>query len=470
MSLLEIVYTAIYFVIAFGAAVVLVLAFGVSLHAEGRWGARFLPVVVPLIVLGIAVSSLLSGRNLAMAAQHIDLLSEQPGGGASILRLITLSILCLAGARLLGAFTRRRGMSDAPGGPLFVSLLVYIVASNFLPSAFGTVPTFVHSLFYPMIVFSAAWAARRDSLETTIQAAKAALYALLAGSLVAALIVPAIALQPDYEGLIPGLHVRLWGLGSNANSIGPLALLTLLLEYLHPTRHRLLRPLLVSIAMLVFVLAQSKTVWLALLVVIGVLAWYRWPRRAGPQTGLVMALAGVSFAALALLALLLVDIGAVWERVASSKMGDSLTTVSGRTGIWEVALREWQNNPLFGYGPTIWGEKFRWEVGMPYAFSAHNQFLQTLSVSGALGLLALLAYLRYLIPAALRMATQTRGVSVALLGMILLRCFSEAPLAMTGLIDGDALTHLLLFVIALRAPTSEARRNPAPALPAGARV
>ncbi|WP_153115696.1 O-antigen ligase family protein [Rhodocyclus tenuis] len=470
MSILEIVYPAVYFAMAFGAAILLVLAFGVSLHVEGSWGARFVPAIAPLIVLGIALSSLLSGRNLAMAAQHIDLLAEQPGGGASILRLITLSILCIAGAKLVGAFTRRRALSEAPGSALFVSLLIYIVASNLLPSAFGTVPTFVHSLFYSLVIFAAVWAARREPLETMIKAAKAALYVLLVGSLVAALLVPAIALQPDYQGLIPGLHVRLWGLGSNANSIGPLAMLTLLLEYLLPTRNRRLRALLITAAVLVFILAQSKTVWFALLIVLAILAWYRWPLRAGRQAALLLALVMITVLSAGLLAVMFVDLPSLWDRISDSKVGDSVATVSGRTGIWEVALREWQHSPLFGYGPTIWGEKFRWQIGMPYAFSAHNQFMQTLSVAGTLGFLALLAYLRYLIPAALRMAAQTRGVSVALLAMILLRCFSEAPLAMTGLIDGDALTHLLLFAIVLRAPARELRRSEAQVVPAGLRA
>ena len=459
MSIFAIINLVIYPLLALGAALAVVAALGLSMHGERLWSSRFVPAIAPLIVLGIAVSSLLSSRNLALAEKHIDLISEQPGGGAWILRLITLSIVSIAMAKLIGAFVRRQPVPVAPGTPLFVALMVYIVASNFLPSAFGTVPTFVHAMFYPALIFSAAWAARRESPEATLSAAKAALYTLMIGSLIAAVIVPAIAVQPDYQGLIPGLNIRLWGLGSNANSIGPLALLTLLVEYLQPTRKRWLRALLIAATGLVFVLAQSKTVWVALLIVLAILTWYRWATKNRQQASMVFLLvflgAGIAF----LTMLLLMDVGAVWDRFADSKLGDNVTTISGRTAIWEVALQEWQRNPLFGYGPEIWNLKFRIKIGMPFAFSAHNQFLQTLSVAGTLGFVALLAYLRYVIPAAWRMAAATRGVSLALLSMILFRCLAEAPLAMTGLIDADALTHFLLFVIILRAPGSEQVRH-----------
>ena len=455
MSIFAIINLAFYPLLALGAALAVVAALGLLMHGERLWSSRFVPAIAPLIALGIAVSSLLSGRNLALAEKHIDMMSEQPGGGASILRLITLIIVSIALAKLIGTFVRRQSVPVAPGTPLFVALMVYIVASNFLPSAFGTVPTFVHSLFYPALIFSAAWAARRESPEATLSAAKAALYTLMIGSLIAALIVPAIAVQPDYQGLIPGLNIRLWGLGSNPNSIGPLALLTLMMEYLHPTRKRWLRALLIAATGLVFMLAQSKTVWIALLIVATILAWHRWVRGRSQEASIVVVLvllgAGIAF----LTTLLLTDVGAVWDRFLDSKEGANVTSFSGRTGIWEVALQEWERSPLFGYGPEIWGLKFRIKIGMPFAFSAHNQFLQTLSVAGTLGFVALLAYLRYVIPAALRAAAATRGVSLALLSMISFRCISEAPLAMTGLIDGDALTHFLFFVIILRAPTFE---------------
>lgn len=454
MPFFELFYIAIYFLLAFGAAIAVVMALGFSLQAERLWSEKLVPAIVPLIVLGIALSSLLSGRNLQFAEKNIELVAAQLGGGTNILRLITVTILSIALAKLIGRFLQRQSSVPAPGTPLFVALMIYVVAVNVLPGALGTEPAFVHSLFYSMVVFAAAWAGRHEALGATIQLAKYALYGIMFASLLAAVVVPNIAVQPNYSGLIPVFKFRMWGLGSNANSIGPLALLTLLLEYLEPTPRTWLRVLLLCASGLVFILAQSKTAWVALIVVLVVLAWYRWATLHREKVTILIALGFISAGIVILGALLFFDFSVLWDRFSSSRAGDSLFSLSGRTGIWEVAIQEWLRNPLFGYGPEIWGAKFRAEIGMPYAFSAHNQFMQTLSMSGAIGLAALLAYLRYLIPAAFRMSAETRGVSVALLGVILLRSVSEAPLAMAGLLDGEVLTHFLLFVIVLRAPAS----------------
>jgi O-antigen ligase len=231
-----------------------------------------------------------------------------------------------------------------------------------------------------------------------------------------------------------------------------MALLAVMLEYLYPTRQRWVRLLLLGATGAVFILAQSRTVWLALPMVLAILGWYRWVRGRGLKATLLVLIACIGAVSAGLTALMFIDVAALWDRFADTQLGTNTTSLSGRTGIWEVAVREWLRNPLFGYGPAIWGPDFRTEIGMQYAVSAHNQFLQTLSSAGTLGFLALLAYLRYLVPAALRSAPGTRGVSLALLGMVLFRCLTETPLSMTGLIEGDALTHFLLFAIALRAP------------------
>lgn len=443
MSFIDFLYITSYFLIAFGAAIAVVAALGFSLHAEMLWTDRLVPAIAPLMVIGIALGSLLSGRNLALAGKHIGLLQGQLGAGANALRLLTVAILGIAITKLAGYFLRRRSAAPAPGTSLFAAVFIYVAAVNFLPSVMGARPAFFHSMLYPAVVFAAAWAGRCEPIGVTVRHAKYALYAMLLGSLLTALVAPGIAVQPDYSGAIPGLGIRLWGLGTHANSIGPLTLLTLLLEYLEPTRPSWLRVLLLAAAGSILVLAQSKTVWAAAIVAAAILAWYRCGNRHREKFFLLLIGAGAAL----LMASMFVD----WDRLLDSSAGSSFSSLSGRTDIWEVALREWLRNPMFGYGPEIWGAEFRVKIGMPYAYSAHNQIFETLSMAGAVGLLALLVYLRYLVPATFRMAAKTHGVSVALLGIMLLRFVTEAPLAMYGLLDGEVLTHFLLFVIALRA-------------------
>ena len=73
-------------------------------------------------------------------------------------------------------------------------------------------------------------------------------------------------LQRPYEGLLPRISIRLWGLGSNANSIGPLAFLLLILTLHKPFARKWLQVMTIVLALAVIVLSQSKTAWVAGLV------------------------------------------------------------------------------------------------------------------------------------------------------------------------------------------------------------
>ena len=106
-------------------------------------------------------------------------------------------------------------------------------------------------------------------------------------------------------------------------------------------------------------------------------------------------------------------------------------------------------NPLFGYGISMWNDSYRMQIGMDHAVSAHNQFLQTLSVAGTMGLIGLVVYLGVLVRYAIRAARRSQGLSVALLILVLLRCVTETPLQLESFLSGAFVTQLLLFHLAL---------------------
>lgn len=447
MSVLEFLFGAVYFSIAFALAVGCILAFAILLGAEDRLGGWVLPATIPLIALGICTSSLLSGRDLRLAAFDLTLNTAGVGAGGSwLLRGITIVLLGIWSARIAGQWLRRNKVQPVGGGRLFVGFALLFSANNLLNSAFGTEPAFIHNLLYPIVVFAAAYAARREPLSQIISMAKLALFGMMFLSLAVAVVKPDLALQPNYKGWIPGLSIRLWGVGSNANSIGPLALVALLIEYMQPYRRRWVHGAVVAASVAVLVLAQSKTVWVAGLFVLAVLAWHRFGKVRG-GVDMRFALIVVVVASVPLLAMLMVDPTRIWNKLF---MSPDVTTISGRAQIWSVALSEWLRNPLFGYGPEIWGPVYRERVGMQFAFHAHNQFLQSLSAAGTLGVVSLVIYLWFLGKGALLQAEQSRGVSVALYVLVLLRCMTETPLTVSTLFNGDILMHLLLFVICLR--------------------
>jgi O-antigen ligase len=108
------------------------------------------------------------------------------------------------------------------------------------------------------------------------------------------------------------------------------------------------------------------------------------------------------------------------------------------------------HNPLFGYGLTMWGDAYRMQIGLDHAVSAHNQFLQSLSVAGAMGLMGLLVYLGTLLLYTINARRGSRGLSVVLFIVLLVRCVTETPLSIDGsFLSGAFAAHLLLFHIAL---------------------
>lgn len=451
MALGELIYYTIYIGMALALAVGAVLGFGLFLQAERSFGRLIVPALVPLVALGISLGTLLSGRNLTYASFSIDSIhAGGDGGGGGLLRLISFSIVGLCGAKIVGHLLKQKTQVTSEGKPLFIAFVAYFVANAALNSAFGAHPEFIHNTFYSIIVFAAAYLARHEPLTGTIKFAKLALLAMMLLSLAAAIVKPELALQPSYKGWIPGLSIRLWGVGSNPNSIGPLALLLLLLESMQPSGKTWLRWSTILAALAVFALAQSKTVWLAGLVAIVIVFWYRHGRSENGGIQPIFALALVAVLLLSMLGLAFLDLERIWHKITFTQAGADITTLTGRALIWATAVDTWKNNPLFGYGPSAWGLEHRMQIAIPFAFSAHNQFLQSLSSAGGLGAATLTVYVALLGAGAVRAANWTRGVSVALFATVLFRCVTETPLSFGTILNGDFLTQLLLFGIALR--------------------
>lgn len=454
MSAGAIISYSIYFGGGFAAACAIIFAFISMLQVERRYSDFIVPALIPLVALGITLSTVLSQRNLNFASFNIDLIGAGTvGSGGWLLRLVSFALVGLSGAKVMAYLLKRRPRGPRvviEGQALYAAFVVYFVGNVLLNAAFGTHPVFIHGSVYPLVIFSAVYLGRGEPLEPLIQGAKYALFGMMLLSLVLALVNPEMAVQTAYKGWLPGVSIRLWGVGSNANSIGPLALLTLLLEVMQPTRKAPLRLAIILSALVVFVLAQSKTTWLAGVVVTTILVWYRYGRTPNGGTDLRFILAVV--VAMLILGLMLnhMNLDRIWAKIEASDAGNDITTLTGRTQIWAAAMAAWKANPVFGYGLDAWGAEHRLRLGMPFAFSAHNQFLQSLSAAGVIGAAGFIAYFFLLVRGALRCSEQSGGVSVALIVIILMRCVTETPLTLGAILNGDFLTHLLLFMICLR--------------------
>lgn len=465
MSAGELISYSIYFGGAFAAACAVIFGFVSALQVERRYSDFIVPALIPLVALGITLSTVLSQRNLNFASFNIDLIGAGTvGSGGWLLRLVSFSLVGLSGAKITAYLIKRRPRGPRTvieGQALYAAFVAYFVGNVLLNAAFGTRPVFIHGSIYPLVIFSAVYLGRGEPLESLIQGAKYALFGMMLLSLVVAVVNPEMAVQTAYKGWLPGVNIRLWGVGSNANSIGPLALLALLLEVMQPTRRPALRRVMILSALVVLVLAQSKTTWLAGAVVTMILVWYRYGRTPNGGTDLRFILAVVMAAFILGIMLNHFSIERLWAKIEASDAGNDITTLTGRTQIWAAAMAAWKASPVFGYGLDAWGAEHRLRLGMPFAFSAHNQFLQSLSAAGAIGAAGFIVYLLLLVRGAFRYAEQSGGVSVALMAIILMRCVTETPLTLGAILNGDFLTHLLLFMICLRG----VRKKKEPVLP-----
>lgn len=291
--------------------------------------------------------------------------------------------------------------------------------------------------------------ARASVTLSAILAARNALTALIMGSLLAAVVLPRLAIQPNYDGWIPGFTIRLWGLGSHANSIGPLALVTALLLYFAPYQSRALSLLAWISTFVAFVLAQSKTAWAIGLGCGLLLAFWGRGRTADGRLrpGYVVFLLALTLIGAAFV--LAFDWNSFVRLFATDKAGAELSTLTGRTAIWSEAVRTWMANVWFGYGPDAWGPAHRARIGMPFAFHAHNQLMQSLSATGLLGAFSMLAHMGTMLIASWRAASPTRGVSMAIAMLMFVRALSEAPFGLGNLYVGETLTQVVWFLLVL---------------------
>jgi hypothetical protein len=441
-----------------GAALVLallaVLALGTAMEFESRWRVLLVPALYFLILVNNLFAPLLSGRDILSP----DGLARPSAAGKWFTRMIIVSTLTICAARLVAAAFSHENRGTR-GGVLFAAFWVYFLTAIVLTSALGTHPEFKHDQYYVPFLFAAVYASRTQDPEMALRFAKVGLFVFLLASCLVSLVAPELTIEPNYHSWIPGVTWRFWGLEIHANSMGPLALVYLLVALHQPFESRWLQRLGLVLGVAVLVLAQTKTTWIAAMITVPLLLVLRngaW----GAAALSLLSLSGLIGIAL----LVLPALGVSLEALSETQQGYEASRFTGRDVIWSLALQEWMRNPLFGYGISMWDDAYRLQIGMDHAVSAHNQFLQTLSVAGGIGLIGLVVYLGTLVRYAIRAARPSQGLSIALLILVLLRCVTETPLQLESFLSGAFVTHLLLFHLAVACGQPAPSPAPAPRL------
>lgn len=347
---------------------------------------------------------------------------------------------------------------------LLGSIVFFALGHTLLPGFFGADQQFSLNILYGPLMLIAAYRAGRMSSGAAISSVRWSLLIFVLLGFAAAIIVPQMALQTEQVPLrLPFIDFRFWGLGSNPNNVAPLALMLVFFVIYQPFKSLALSVTAIVLAALTILLAQSQTTWTATLVILPLYWFYRViPKpmrkaRVDPAifvgtlvlttAGLLMLLWELSQIDLTMLTDTFGQItqGAAGNYNASSGLQDD--SLNARIEIWHIALETWQDNFWFGYGPAVWDTDFRLQVGMAYAYSAHNQIMQSISVGGVVGLASLLFYLATLTYLSFKTAEQSNGLTVALLGLIYLRGITETPLDTDTLLSGELFIHVVLVYL-----------------------
>ncbi len=415
---------------------------------QGRVAAALL-----VIGFGALLSVALTTRSLNFSSLEDSkvVLYDDYASGFAASRWLSLFLLGAAMIEIFrGGVRARAAVKSDPAWPLLAALLSFYVGSLLVQGFLSEHVGFSYKELYVPIILLAAYCQPVRDLRLVLGAAKLTIAALLLGSLLGIAVRPDFVLHRPEPGVIPGIDWRLFGLTAHANTLGPVALLGMLLELYSPSRRKWMRWLNLGSGAAVFVLAQSRTAWVAGLLIM-IFVWV--PLSIGPGRSPRGDLHGFNRTVWTLIGCMALLIAVVAGTAALGgteylQRKTDLGTLNGRFQIWDITLQAWRDNVLFGYGPEIWGAERRMRFNMFHVGQAHNQFVQTLGEAGLVGLVLLTIYLLTLLYAAWRRFVVSRGLILALLVLLLARSITEAPMRSEGLLTWTTFLHVLLLLVA----------------------
>ncbi len=451
---------------AFVLALLLIVAIAIVAGAGFRWPGRIFSYLMLLMASTSVATIILSGRVLTFLDEGVIVSDTDVGSAVSTKLLLVVVLGCsvaLCVAWILdfknykANFDRFASKGLRAPTDITLAFVVFFVTYNILPIFFGQRYYFHVNLVYPIFTYVALLLWARLSSTDPVTIGKQCLALIVFSSLIAAIIAPQLAMQPGYIGLIPGFDLRFWGLTTHANTLGAAACVLFVLELAEPTRKKWLRKSILAAAGLTLILTQSKTSIVAAFV--GFLIIFGWrliartgeTKNAGTQPGssISIGLLGVFIVPIVVVGafqiLLHTGAFATLESQLQARAVSDLSTATGRTLIWKTAIEGGLENPWFGQGADFWGPENRHRLGFAAVASSHNLFLEAFSRSGIVGLSALLVFLYFLLRYSIRAATPTRGGSIALLAVLLMRSAFEVNFHLNTIITAEVFAMLAHF-------------------------
>jgi O-antigen ligase len=240
--------------------------------------------------------------------------------------------------------------------------------------------SFVRGTYYLIDTLFAYW------LVTKLTSPQLRTFVMMIGSVVSACSILLILAFPRF-GLVGRLsHLGAWqGIFAEKNHAGEamVFLLTPVIDF--SRRLNLRRGIYAAVVLLMAVMSQSRTAWIALLLYPSFILVLYLSKRVESRLALLVAVASIATVGISLAVIVpnLADILALFGRDL---------TLTGRTDVWRLVLLAISKRPLLGYGfSAFWqglvGESGQILLTLGWAFGyAHDGYLEVLLQVGIVGL------------------------------------------------------------------------------------
>ncbi len=456
------------FLIIGAILVALTMTIGMSgvVDLTSRRPHGYMHLIFYVMLFMVALATLLSKRTLVgqEALMELAVQAPKPQLVALMQPLASLLLLMAAADRVLSHFIKR-DKTAVPSLVLMGAFALFWAGTVAAPGLWGAHPLFTHDYFYSLVIGIAAVLSTSVESDLAIKAVRNALLLFIAAGVALIPFKTNMVLDTSYtQGLIPGLP-RFGGLAPSPVGMGALAQLCLVCLLALPYRRIGLNRIAWVVALAVLFVAQSKTAWLCSILSSACLVafrsgppfWRRFSDPLRPEFGVFCVSVFIAGVLALTLYLMFGHVGNKLTNFFDSSEGEQLASFTGRTRIWAIAYAEWLRHPIFGYGPSIWDVSFRDSIGIPNATHAHNELMDVLSRSGAVGAASLVVYTVVLLVMSLRYANASGGLTLALFSILALRSVSEVPLSLFGY--GTELINQLLLLMTLAAAAGEGQRR-----------
>ena len=424
----------------------------------------YMHLVFYIILLMVALTNVLSGRDVTstdLFFEEVAPLARQPLM-VYAQPLASLLLLIVASERIIANWLKRENQASY-FSLLAIAYVLFWAGTVAAPAFLGAHPYFSHDYFYPLVIGMAAVLATKQESVIAIRATRNALLLFMIAGLLLIPVSPNLVIDFSYtQGLLPGVP-RITGLASHAVTLGLLSQLCMLCLLTLPFKNVWSNRLAWSISFGMLFLAQSKSSWISFAVcaicIVVVQGSATFWRRVGnplrPEFGVIFIVLFMGTLLSVAMILMFGEVNSKLDSFFDSAQGAQLVSLTGRDQIWAIAYEEWQRNPIFGYGTTLWDANFRMSIRMPNATTAHNQFMDSLSRSGTVGAVTLVFYALVLLVQSVRYARVSGGLTLALFVTLAMRSISEVPLLLFGY-STELIPHVLLLMM-LAGAANEAR-------------